>query len=254
MIVPPPLRALPSPHRAAIEAAFGPTLPTPGWRPPGVPLVLICFTNRCGSNYLAQVLASTGALNDAGEYFNAPTVLEHTARLGLPTLPAYITVLPGLIPWHGPLAAKAAPDQVALLADAGVLAAWSPPPVFLFLERSDRLGQAISRVIATHTGQFTSAQPAHMAPEDVPYSRAAIDAELKAIDTANALFQHFFRANAITPIHTTYETLLRDPTEVLAVLADKLGCPPLVADPERITLTRQRTEISAEWRRRYQTR
>lgn len=252
MIVPPPLRALPSSHRDAIEAAFGPTLPPPLWQAPAVPLVLLCFTNRCGSNYVAQLLAGTGAVNEAGEYFNAATVLEHAGALHLRNLAAYVAALPGLIPWAGPMAAKAAPDQLALLADAGVLAAWSPRPIFLFLERADRLGQAISRVIAGRTGRYTLAHAAIMPAAAVPYDRAAIAAELAAIERANALFAHFFRANGIVPLHTTYEAVMADPAPLLAAVGDALGRPGLAADPAAITLRRQRDETNAAWRAAWQ--
>ena len=36
-------------------------------------LVLVCFTNRCGSNYLCDLLFSTGEFNRGGEFLNYDT-------------------------------------------------------------------------------------------------------------------------------------------------------------------------------------
>lgn len=246
MIVPPPVRAIASPHRQAIEAAFGPTRPDPAHAPAGPDLV-ICFTNRCGSNYLAQLLASTGACNEAGEFFNAETVLEHSARLGLRSLAAYVAALPGLVPPHRLLAAKASADQLALLADAGAL---RRDALFVLLERQDRLAQAVSRVIAAGTGQWSSLQHARRAPAALPFDAAAVRAELAKIEAGNAALYAFLAANAIQPVHFTYETLCADPEAAVAAIGERLGVT-LRADPALVTLRVQADAVSARWKEEF---
>lgn len=63
-------------HRAAITGLFAPDAPAVA-PDPALRFVFLCFTNRCGSNYLAELLASTGALNPAEEVFNGDTIAEH---------------------------------------------------------------------------------------------------------------------------------------------------------------------------------
>ncbi len=144
MNVPPLLRQISCEHRDAITQVFGPVRPEPGWTPPDLDVLFLCFTNRCGSNYLAQLLATTGAFNVAGEFFNAPTVLTHAQERGLRSLPAYFSALSTLVPHTGRIAAKVVIGQLVTLADAGILDALRDRATYLFIERRDRLSQAIS--------------------------------------------------------------------------------------------------------------
>ncbi|WP_298280979.1 Stf0 family sulfotransferase [Acidocella sp.] len=244
--LPPALAGAPSPHRPLLEAAWGALPYAP--QPLEADILFLCFTNRCGSNYLAQLLAATGAFNEAGEYFNAPTILEHTTRLGLTSLPAYVAALLGLLAHRGPLAMKASPDQLALLTQTGVLDAPGLRARFLFIERTDKLAQAISRVIAAQTGQFWAHQPRLAEPA---YNRAAIQAELANIAYANALFHGFFAANGLAPIHVSYEEILKSPAALLARVGSAFGIALPAPDPARLTIQKQSTALNAAWQARF---
>jgi LPS sulfotransferase NodH len=249
MIVPAALREVVSPHRDALTAAFGPIRRDPTVAPPKTPVLFLCFTNRCGSNFAAQILASTGVFNEAGEFFNAPTVLHHAARLGLASLPAYFAALPSLVPPHTCLAVKASADQLAMLADAGVLEALGERVAYLLLERNDRLGQAISRVIAAQTGLWTTKHAA-MGGEPV-YDRAAIDSELGAITLGNALFYAFFTANGIAPLHFSYESIMASPAGLADAVGTRLGFTGLRPNMAQVTIRLQRDTLNDAWRRIY---
>jgi LPS sulfotransferase NodH len=253
MLIPPALRALASPHRAALEATFGPMRPDPAAPPPPSRMLFLCFTNRCGSNYLAQLLASTGAFNEAGEFFNAATVLEHAAARALRSLPAYVATLPSLVPPHTILAAKAAPDQLVMLADAGILDAVGPRATYLLLERQDQLAQAISRVIASQNNAWSSTQTPTIPPSALLYDRAAIETELHKITHANAAFYVFFAANNITPLHTTYEAVLQNPQALASELSQRLAMPNLHINPATVQLRRQSGPVNVSWQERFQT-
>ncbi len=248
MIIPPALRAIPSAHRPALEARFGGLRPEPGWRPPARPIVYLCFTNRCGSNYLAQLLASTGAFNEAGEFFNAETVLHHAARLGLRSLQAYVSALPELVPARQYLAAKAGADQLVMLADAGVL---QPDTRYILLERQNKLAQAISRVIAIQNARWTTAHVAVREDSALAYDPAAIAAEIEKIARGNAALYAFFAANGIRPVHITYEQVLADPHHVIDQIATAMDAHPLRMQPDLITIGRQSTALNALWAERF---
>ena len=249
--IPPALRDIGSPHRDALEAAWGSIGPVPGWRPPDLDYLFLCFTNRCGSNYLAQLLAATGAFNEAGEFFNAPTVFEHAVPRGLRSLAAYFSVLPDLVPHEHRMAAKAGIDQLVMLADAGILPALGGRARYLLLERQDRLGQAISRVIASQNGRWTTAHKSDVPDSALTYDRAAIDTELAKIELANSAFYRFFRANGIVPIHIAYEELVKYPGKTLQQISDALGMKRFVFRPEAVTIQRQTTVLNREWQTRY---
>ncbi len=252
IIIPPALRAHPSLHRPVLEAVFGPLRPDPGAELPDRRFLFLCFTNRCGSNYLSHLLATTGAFNEAGEFFNAPTVLQNASTFGLRSLAAYMAILPNLLRDTGWIVAKAGVDQLVMLADAGILDGLAGRTQFLLLERNDRLGQAISRVIAAQTGRFTTEQDAQVPDELLAYSRPDIEAQVSIINQENALFYAFFAANGIAPIHTSYETVLADPAAVVDAVAAAMGTGPLTGHPYAVRISRQANRINESWRRMFE--
>ena len=251
MNIPSPLRTLGFPHRDALARAFGPLLPVPGWTPPAMDFLFVGFTNRCGSNYLAHLLATTGAFNEAGEFFNAPTVLEHAAARGLRSLQGYFDALPALVPHTGRIAAKASIDQLIMLADAGILDALGPRVHYLLMERQDRLGQAISRVIASQTGRWTTAHWSDVPDSALVFDRVAIDTEIDKVARSNAAFYAFFAANGIVPVHTTYEAVLNDAAPIMDAIGAAMTLGPLRALPQKVAIGRQAGAVNAAWRAAY---
>jgi LPS sulfotransferase NodH len=249
--IPPLLRAIESRHRAALTHAFGQLQPEPGWAPPDLDVLFLCFTNRCGSNYLAHLLASTGAFNEAGEFFNAPVVLMHAVPRGVRSLPEYFSALPALVPHSGRIAAKASIDQLVMLADAGILDALRGRATYLLMERQDRLAQAISRAIAWQNGRWTTAHASDVPDSALVFDRAAIDLELAMVAYDNAAFSLFFSANGIVPIHITYEALLADAGHAVEAVAATMGLADLSPRLDKVTIYRQANAINAAWRATY---
>jgi LPS sulfotransferase NodH len=235
-----------------LEAVFGPLCPDPAVELPNRRFLFLCFTNRCGSNYLSHLLATTGAFNEAGEFFNAPTVLQHARAFGLRSLPAYVAHLPNLLRDTGWIVAKAGVDQLVMLADAGILDGLAGRLAFLLLERNDRLGQAISRVIAAQTGRFTTEQDAQIPDDALVYASADIEDQITIINQENALFYAFFAANGIAPIHTSYETVLADPGTVVDAVAAAMQTGPLTGHPYAVRIGKQANRINETWRRMYE--
>jgi len=249
--IPPLLRAIDSTHRAALTHEFGDLQPKPGWNPPDLDVLFLCFTNRCGSNYLGYLLASTGAFNEAGEFFNSPVVLMHAAARGLKSLPEYFSALPTLVPHSGRIAAKASIDQLVMLADAGILDALRGRATYLLLERQDQLAQAISRTIAWQNGRWTTAQASNVPDSALVFDRAAIDLEMAMIAYDNAAFSLFFAVNDIEPVRITYEALLADAGLGATAVSARMGLGELRLRPEKVPISRQSNAINAAWRTAY---
>jgi LPS sulfotransferase NodH len=243
--------AVHSPHSVALKDYFGHLAPEPGWTPPDVDVLFLCFTNRCGSNYLASLLATTGEFNQAGEFFNASTVSEHARRLGLRSLPAYFSALTKMASHSGRLAAKASIDQLVMLADTGILDALRGRITYLLLEREDRLGQAISRVIAAQNLRWTTTQESKVPDSALMFDRAWIKNELAELAVRSAAFSQFFRANDITSIRITYEALLSDPKSAVQPLTKAMRLASLQPHPENVAIRRQANAINGAWRRAY---
>jgi len=253
MNVPPLLRNISCEHRYAITRVLGSVRPEPGWAPPDFGVLFLCFTNRCGSNYLAQLLATTGAFNVAGEFFNAPTVLKHAMERDLRSLPAYFSALSLLVPHTGRIAAKVVIGQLLMLAEAGILDALRARATYLLLERRDWLGQAISRLIAWQNGRWSSTHASDIPDSALLFDRAAIDSQLAWVAKENAAFARFFSANGIVPVRVTYEDLLADPGPTVEALAATMGLAGLCARPEKVAIRPQANAINGAWRSAYLT-
>lgn len=245
------LRAFQSAHKAEITAEFGPIDRNAAFAPPSEKFLFLCFTNRCGSNYLARLLAATGAMNEAGEYFNGSVIIHHARTKGLTSLQEYFSYLAALVARDGWVVAKATIEQLIMLTDAGILDAILGQARFILIERQDRLGQAMSRLIAWQNGRWTSQQQARIPDETLTYNRAAIEREMTAIAAETYGLHSFFAQNALTPMHVAYETMIADPHATLDAITTWLQRQPLRADLSTIGIARQANHINAAWRERY---
>ncbi|MBV8397198.1 MAG: hypothetical protein JOZ17_00450, partial [Acetobacteraceae bacterium] len=162
LVLPKELIDYPNEHGDLIQAHFGNVAADLAAIPSDTRFVLICFTNRCGSHFLADALASSGTLNRAGEMFNAEIVVGDSKAYGLCDIGQFVGRLARTASKHGILVSKATVTQIAVLAKAGVLDHILPRTSFLLLERSDQLGQAISYALALGTDQWTSAHEARI--------------------------------------------------------------------------------------------
>src|ERR1700761_7283595 len=82
-------------------------------------IVFLCFTNRSGSNYLAEMLGSTKRVNVAGEFLNFNTALTHIEKNGLSSFYDYFIGLADTLSVNGTFACKIAITQIALMQQAG---------------------------------------------------------------------------------------------------------------------------------------
>lgn len=248
--VPAGLGPLPHDHRPRIEAVLGPADPADATPPPFSP-VLLCFTNRSGSNYFAALLASTGQFNEADELLNAEAVLDHVRAHGRTSLAAYWRDLGAGAARHGRFTVKAGLEQLVMLIEAGVLDGYADRLRCLHLVRSNILDQAISAAIAWQSGRWTSAHTARCPDEQLVYDRARIAATAQVIAQENRQFQAIFAANGIAARMVEYDAVLADPAAAVRGVGAWLGLPGLVIDPARIALRRQAGPVNQRWRSRY---
>src|SRR5262249_9553606 len=86
----------------------------------------------------------------------------------------------------------------------------------IYVERRDRLAQAVSRVRALQTGQWTSRHPIANKPH---YERAAIERSIDKLERDIACWEAFFEQSRVRPIRLAYEDFDKAPdTAVNAVL------------------------------------
>ena len=238
-------------HRDSLEQLFGPDPPS-ALIDPSLRFLFLCFTNRCGSNYIARLIASTGLLNVPEEVFNAPTVEEHTQQNGLRSLYDYVAFLDRQLTRSGWLTAKLSIEQVVMLTEAGILDRIIDRTKFLLVERQDTVAQAVSRLVATQNGLWTSQHIATIPDECLVYSRTGVDVQRESIARENTAFDRFFTLNGLAPKHVIYEAVLQSPEQHLTEIGAWLGFDRFIANPGEIGIQRQESAIKQAWLERYQ--
>lgn len=217
------------------------------------PAAFICFTQRSGSNHLAELLASTGKLPLGEEIFNWPYVTKRSESRHLTTFRSYCESECLKRSRDGWFSSKLSSSQLYFLARIRFLPN-AFEPRFIFIRRRDLIGQAISYVIARQTGNWNS----HLEATKTQQSRPAYDANFIraraiAIGRENVKFLQFFATFAFPFYEVVYEDLIQNEAGVVSDITQWLGLGPSVIDVSKTELRPQRGRVNDEWRQRYST-
>jgi LPS sulfotransferase NodH len=210
----------------------------------------ICTSPRSGSNLLCQILSSTGVLGRPLEYFNGPGRRAFTDP-SFPDDPAAQVrwiLTKGATP-NGVYAVKLFAFQHDQIAGHFAWTTVLPRLKYVYLERDDPLGQALSWVRAVQSGQYRSTIPGEVQPT---YDAALILNQLTEIIRERARWSMFFARTGIAPEVLTYDTVVSDPQSAVDRVAGLVGISEhAVYDPSRADLAVQRDETTAQWRHRF---
>ena len=206
-------------------------------------VIFICFTNRCGSNYLAELLASSGKLNLAGEFFNHTTVIRYCEKHSISSMSGYLNHLILSRRRNGRFVAKASVGQLFFLNNLGLLDGFGPPASYVLLERGNKIAQAVSYMIAMQTKQWASYQKPETGDGPVFEPELAMNF-LGGVCRAQALFDAFFAVKGVTPILTSYETLASRPAATVADIMASCGLPGITVDRSKVRTERQADPIN----------
>ena len=239
----------PSDHEQAISSLFSPHVVRDRRQSISADRTLIlCFTNRSGSNFLASALASTGGVGLSREFLNHPVVRRRSERLGIGHFDDYLCQLAEEFSKEGWLTVKAGLKQLYYLAKLELLETLLPKPVFVLVNREDVVAQAVSWLVAIQSGQWTSS---HQVEDREPvYDFGAIDQRVDAILAENAAFIGFLARNGAETHHVRYEDLVRRPGEVVGNLATALDFSQTEYRPGRIRTEKQRSTFNLNWESR----
>jgi trehalose 2-sulfotransferase len=203
------------------------------------PLLLIGFTNRCGSNLLAGYLRAAKGVAGFQEQLNHDTVVNVSRAQAIKSFPDYIRHVSKGAERHG---FKASVEQVAMLYRLGI-AQMYPSVRVLHITRRDTLSQAVSFSIADQTKQWTARQAKQ---SDAYYGKADIDRRLDWIAIQNESMRVAAKVFGFRYGHITYEDLVASPLEVVARSAGFFGltAPETLPEPK---LTRQADAVNTEF-------
>lgn len=210
------------PHQKDIEKLFDGAMRWNGEDPIiPYPLVVLAFTNRSGSNLLAELLRSTGKFSGLGEALIADNVRIRAKNWDLRSFPDYFREMAAR---HKlPFGVKASWDQLLMLLRCNIPAMYTGLHV-IHIHRYDVVSQGISLHIAWQTGKWTSLTPVHEAITP-SYDARAITHQITATQLSEALFPLIFDAFSINAHHVSYEDLTAAPERAVRAAMEAIGYP-----------------------------
>lgn len=211
---------------------------------------LICSSPRCGSTYLAELLASTGVLGVPREYFNP---LDPWGTLGQEqpgdVRPLFERVLTKGATANGIYGVKSHADHFSAVAGVADPMRALPGLQLVRIRRGDILDQAISWMRAQQTGQFRAARQPKGAPQ---YDASAIRRLIALIGEQADTWDRLLAVSGCAPLEIAYESLIENPQREVDRVARLMGIrSPVPIASTRIKVTIQRDELNTAWRQRF---
>ncbi len=211
---------------------------------------VVCTTARTGSTLLCEAAIRTGVLGRPFEFFNPSRTRDAHWPAYTPDIQqqiAHITEFGATS--NGVYALKILPYQFDLVQYyhwADVL----PQLQFIYLERRDLLGQAISYVRAEQTGVWNQHDPVQGQQE---FNIESIREAMKVILRQKNRWELYFSVNNIAPLRLYYEDIYHDILPPLCRIGEVLRVPiPETIEQEQLqSIDPQRDHITADWRQMF---
>jgi trehalose 2-sulfotransferase len=214
---------------------------------------VVASSFRSGSNHLCLTLWETGVLGAPWEYFNYDTEKRFMySRLAaqspgdyLRKLTACRTSRNGVFGVkahfrHFEVALREYPPLIEVMRDVK----------FVYINRRDKVAQAVSLARALQTGAWFTFSKADKFP--LFYSREFIDECLEEVRRQALSWIMWFREHRVTPLTVHYESLLADPAATVANVASYVGVElDATARLPIPRLAKQSDGINQDWCTRY---
>jgi LPS sulfotransferase NodH/2-polyprenyl-3-methyl-5-hydroxy-6-metoxy-1,4-benzoquinol methylase len=216
---------------------------------------IIASSARSGSTYLARSLAQTGLLGTPSEVFNSATNELQTlmARFKAYSAADYIAkLLARRTSRNGIFGIKAHFHQFeAFLKKYPALLEALAPVTYIYIDRRDKVAQAVSMAKALQTDQWSSQWRGRPDPV-LRYDRGLIEKSLKEVELQDARWLQWFETHDIAPFRVTYEDLIADPAGIVRGIVELLGVRNDEPDVVRVpTVEKQSDDTNQEWIERF---
>ena len=213
--------------------------------------LIVLFAARAGSNYLGQLLSSTGWFREIGESCRPSQLIKIRDRHRLADCHS---AAQWMIDNRGTPAAfgmKAGALVLIAAAQLGLLPELVGRSRFLHLRRRDRVAQAVSMYKARLGGRTHTLQPEARMFTDDDYDALGIAAEIQRIDVAEAQFASLLDLVGQPASTLYYEDILEAPEASVAQVCNELGLTMPEPYVPSIRLGILRDDLSARWRDRF---
>ena len=211
---------------------------------------IICSTQRSGSSMLCHLLRQTGVLGKPGESFVEKRLTRGNddARSDVEKLEAMIDQVSTK---NGVFGTKLHYHQFEQLIERTPLRTFGGFDGWVYIDREDEVGQAVSLARAWQTNSFSWEQAERKEPT---YDAAQIDKALSALRAEKVAWNRYFDTNGIVPIQIVYEKTLADPNTAVEAVCALMGVDPVQVDLAKVKTKVQRDAVNDEWAQRYRSR
>jgi len=244
----PGLLEKPNVHEQKLHGIFRPSqLCFTGSEPEfDVPLVLLGFYNRSGSNLLGSYLKDLPGFSGFGEHLNWTVIENRKKRKALGSFPDFFRDAQGTRSAQHCHGFKASWGQVLMLKRFGIDRMYQGMKL-VHIVRHDLVGQAISLVIARQTSQWTSEQTGTGAK----YDAKQISTAIQACCEADMRMKLVIDILGINTLQVSYEDLTTMPETVMRQIGVFLGRDLSGWKPGETGLRKQASQLNEQWRARY---
>ena len=210
--------------------------------------VFVLFTNRCGSNYLVDLMHQLPTLTMKHEIFNSENIIKVSERRGFNTFEQYLRrVRQGCPTPHW--GAKIGCVQLGMLHRFGLLEAFEQGSYIIWLKRKNIVAQAVSHYIAHHNKQWASF---HQAKGEVPnYDFSAIELIVRSIQRHNSEAELALSLLGMHYHALWYEDYLADPAANMRRIASYIDEPFEEVELENSKFKKQSNPVKADYEARF---
>ncbi|HHJ16200.1 MAG TPA: hypothetical protein ENJ80_05825 [Gammaproteobacteria bacterium] len=204
---------------------------------------LIASTPRTGSTLLADLLWSTGKAGAPLEYLHDKHSLDYRDRWGFSSIEEYARMLLRFrTSGNGVFGMKAHYHQLNNFGlDFNSLEKLFHSPKYLFVQRNDKLRQAISYVKAMQTRQWAASEGEVVHKGRYDYNEICNAVRLLAVEAES--WKTYFSNNGISPLVIEYETFVKDAGKGLDAVCQYIG---ITRDSEPLDETASMKMANAE--------
>lgn len=215
-------------------------------------IFVLLFNSRAGSTYAGRLLSNTPQFEHVSESFNVGQLAAIRERYDYPD---DSRALRWMIEDRGTdqaFGVKSGPAGIAAATFTGFLPQLLERTQFIMLERRDKLAQAVSKykLTLTNVAQTTDGPPERIVVSK-DYDRAAIDAQLDAIERGNRRLRDFVSAIGAEAPTFYYEDVCASPKTFVNDVLALLGFEPVQTFDTETDVQKIGDAINAEWIERY---
>lgn len=234
-------------HLAAYHDTFGQAFGVGAGSLPSR-LIIVLFTNRCGSMLFTEMIGSSPDIITTYEVFNGDVVASRAGKWGAATFHDYLTKIFGRP--RVTYTAKIHAVQLGFLARAGLIRAFSGGVTAFRVRRRDQIAQAVSHSIARQTGQWTSFSGG---TGQARYDFNELRAILTAIRREQDLLDRQIDAVGLDVRDVVFEDFLQAPGDVLVPVWNRLGVRPGRPDLSQTRHRQQATDLNSAFIDRFRS-